>query len=153
MTQANQDGAGAIRMSRVLPASPAVVFKALIRPEMLQRWMCPEDMTVAMVETDPRLGGKFVIAMQGSDGVITTARGHYTEIRAPHVLAFTWAWDKGHSMAGVQTDIRIELTAQGEHTFLLMTHFGIPTDDERSSHHQGWTSVLSNLNRYLEQTA
>ncbi|MGH8700920.1 MAG: hypothetical protein ACREVR_07055 [Burkholderiales bacterium] len=42
-----------------------------------------------------------------------------------HQLPFTWTWETGHPMAGVETNIRIELSAQGEDTFLLMTHFGL----------------------------
>ena len=32
--------------------------------------------------------------------------------------------------------IRIELRAQGEHTFLLMTHVGLPTEDQRAAHQE-----------------
>lgn len=140
----------AIRMSRVLRASPATVFEALIRPELLQRWMCPEALTVAMVEADPRPGGNFRIAMKQSDGEIYPAKGVYTEVHAPKVLAFTWTWETPHDLAGVETNIRIELSAQGEDTFLLMTHFGLPTDDERAFHHDGWSSALNQLERLFE---
>ena len=45
---------------------------------------------------------------------------------------------------------RIELSAQGEHTFLLMTPFGLPTEDGRTSHQSGWTSALNQLERLFE---
>jgi uncharacterized protein YndB with AHSA1/START domain len=146
------DADTAIRMSRVLRASPATVFEALIRPELLQRWMCPENFTVAMVETDPRPGGRFRIAMRKPDGGLFPASGIYTEVRAPTLLAFTWAWesDHDHPLAGVETSIRIELTARGEQTFLLMTHFGLPTEGERTGHQSGWTSALNQLERLFE---
>jgi uncharacterized protein YndB with AHSA1/START domain len=140
----------AIRMSRVLRAPPATVFAALIRPELMQRWMCPETFSVAMVETDPRPGGRFRIAMRKPDGGIYPATGTYTEVRAPKVLAFTWTWEPTHPLAGVETNIRIELSKQGEHTFLLMTHFGLPTEDERTGHQGGWTSALNQLERLFE---
>ena len=140
----------AIRMSRVLRAPPATVFEALVRPELLQRWMCPENFTVAMVETDPRPGGRFRIAMRNPNGSLFPATGTYTEVRAPELLAFTWTWETGHVMAGVETSIRIELSAQGAHTFLLMTHFGLPTEDERAGHQGGWTGALTHLERLFE---
>jgi len=37
------------------------------------------------------------------------------------------------------------VSAQGAHTFLLMTHFGLPTEDERTCHQGGWTGALTNL--------
>jgi uncharacterized protein YndB with AHSA1/START domain len=49
-----------------------------------------------------------------------------------------------------ETNIHIELSAQGERTFLLMTHFGLPTEDERTSHQGGWTGALTNLERLFE---
>jgi glutathione S-transferase len=141
----------AIRMSRVLRAPPATVFEALTRPELLQRWMCPESFTVAHVEADARVGGRFRIEMRQSDGRIFPATGTYTELRAPKLLAFTWAWEPEHTLAGVETHIRIELSAQGDHTFLVMRHSGLPTDAERSSHHDGWTSALNQLERLFER--
>ena len=143
---------GAIRMRRVLRAPIAVVFDALVRPELLQRWMCPTNFTVAKVEADARPGGRFRIEMLKPDGTLHPASGTYTEVAAPNVLAFTWTWDMAqHSMSGIETNIRIELTAQGrDTTHLLMTHSGLPNDDERVNHDKGWTSVLDNLERLYE---
>jgi uncharacterized protein YndB with AHSA1/START domain len=140
----------AIRMSRLLRASPATVFEALIRPELMQRWMCPEKFSVARVETDPRPGGRFRVEMQRPDGIILPATGTYTEVRAPEVLAFTWTWEPVHPLAGVETNIRFELSARGEHTFLLMKHFGLPAEGDRTGHQSGWTGALTNLERLFE---
>jgi glutathione S-transferase len=141
----------AIRMTRLLRAAPATVFEALIRPELLQRWMCPEHLTVARVETDPRPGGRFRIEMRKPDGAIYPATGTYTEVLAPKLLAFTWTWEGDeHPTGGIETHIRIELSERGEHTFLLMTHFGLPTESDRTSHQAGWTSVLNQLERLFE---
>ena len=90
-----------------------------------------------MIETDPRPGGRFRIEMRKPRRQHLPATGTYTEVCAPNVLAFTWAWEAGHALARVETSIRIELSEQGEHTFLLMTHFGLPTEDERTSHQGG----------------
>jgi hypothetical protein len=49
-----------------------------------------------------------------------------------------------------RTNIRIELSAQGEHTFLLMTHFGLATEDQRTGHQRGWTGALTHLERLFE---
>ena len=140
---------GAVRMSRVLRAPIATVFDALIRPELLQRWMCPTNYTIARVEADARPGGRFRLEMLKPDGTLHPASGTYTEVAAPNVVAFTWMWEMAqHSMSGLETNIRIELTAQGKDTtHLLMTHYGLPNDEERVNHNKGWTSVLDNLER------
>lgn len=142
---------GAIRMTRVLRAPIATVFEALVKPELLQRWMCPTAYTVTKAEADARVGGRFRIEMRKPDGSSHPACGTYTEVSPPNVLAFTWLWDiEGHSMTGIQTRIRIELTEQGRDTHLLMTHFDLPNDTERANHTGGWASVLNNLERVFE---
>lgn len=143
----------AIRMSRVLRAPPATVFDALTQPELMQRWMCPETLTVTIFEADPRPGGRFRLEMRKPDGTRYPARGTYTEVRAPTLLAFTWAWERDHPLVGVETTVRIELSARGPHTFLLMTHFGLPTEAERIDHHGGWSSALNQLERLFEPGA
>jgi uncharacterized protein YndB with AHSA1/START domain len=140
----------AIRMSRLLRAPPATVFQALVRPELMQRWMCPEHLSVAVIEADPRPGGAFRIEMRRPDGEVYRASGGYTEVRAPELLAFSWTWEPSHPLAGVHTRIRIELSPRGEHTFLVMTHFGLPTESQRTGHHQGWSSALNQLERLCE---
>jgi len=150
MATASHDAGNPIRMSRLLRAPRATVFEALVRPELLQRWMCPEGLTVALIETDARPGGRFRIEMREADGSIYPATGTYTEVRAPEALAFTWTWEPGHAMAGVKTHIRIELSTQDEHTLLVMTHFDLPTEDERTGHQDGWTSALTKLERLFE---
>jgi hypothetical protein len=45
---------------------------------------------------------------------------------------------------------RIEFSAQAEHTFPPMTHFGLPTENERACHQGGWTGALTNRERLFE---
>jgi uncharacterized protein YndB with AHSA1/START domain len=143
----------AITMTRLLRAAPDAVFDALTRPELMKRWMCPEGLSVRVDEADARPGGRFSLEMRKPDGTRLPASGTYTELRAPTLLAFTWRWQPDHPAQGVETHIRIELSPRGEHTFLHMTHTGLPTEDERAGHHDGWTSALGKLARFVETGA
>ena len=60
---------GAIRMSRVLRAPIATVFDALVRPELLQRWMCPTNYTIARVEADALSGRPFGVGQVTISGL------------------------------------------------------------------------------------
>jgi glutathione S-transferase len=135
-----------IVMRRVLKAPPARVFDALINPDLIRRWMCPESLTVVAVENDPVVGGRFRIEMHEPDGRIYPAHGTYREIRPPQRLAFSWIWETGVT-SGVETEITIELTAQGNDTLFVMTHRGLPSEEERQSHDGGWTSAINQLER------
>ena len=48
-------------------------------------------------------------------------------------------------MAGIETEITIELTAQAGDTLFVMTHHGLPSEQERQSHQGGWTSAINQL--------
>lgn len=139
-----------IVMRRVLKASPEKVFDALVNPDMIRRWMCPEVLTVASIENDPTVGGSFRLVMQEADGRTYPALGVYREIDPPRKLAFSWTWENSHTMAGIETEITIELMPEGEHTLFVMTHAGLPSEAERISHQGGWTSAINQLERMFQ---
>jgi len=139
-----------ITMTRLLRAPAATVFDALTRPELMQQWMCPEGLTVSVSEADARPGGRFRLEMRKPDGTRLPAAGTYVEVRRPTLLAFSWRWEPEHPARDVETHIRIELSERGEHTFLQMTHAGLPSEDERRGHHDGWSSALAKLARFVE---
>ena len=135
-----------IVMRRTLKAPPSRVFEALIKPDLIQRWMCPETLTVASIENDPVVGGTFRLVMREADGRTYPAFGTYREIDPPRRLAFSWTWESD-MMAGIETEITIELTAQAGDTLFVMTHHGLPSEQERQSHQGGWTSAINQLER------
>ena len=138
-----------IVMRRTLKATPARVFEALIKPDLIQRWMCPEVLTVASIENDPVVGGTFRLVMPEADGRTYPATGTYREIDPPRRLAFSWTWEN-EAMAGIETEIAIELTPEGENTLFVMTHSGLPSEAERQSHQGGWTSAINQLERMFQ---
>jgi uncharacterized protein YndB with AHSA1/START domain len=135
-----------IVMRRTLKAPPARVFDALIKPDLIQRWMCPEVLTVASIENDPIVGGTFRLVMLEPDGRTYPASGTYREIDPPHRIAFSWTWENG-VMAGIETEILIELAPEGDDTLFVMTHSGLPSEAEREGHQGGWTSAINQLER------
>ena len=134
-----------IVMRRLLKASPERVFKALVEPDFIRLWMCPEILTVASIENDPVVGGSFRLVMQEADGRTYPAYGVYREIDPPHRLAFSWTWENAHTMKGIETEIAIDLTPQGDATLFVMTHSNLPSEEERQSHFGGWTSAINQL--------
>lgn len=150
MMQIDQVVSG-LRMRRLLPASPELVFAALTRAEMLRHWICPEGFRVVSAEADARVGGRLRIAMRSPEGQVFETSGVYREVTSGELLVFTWTWQPSHTMAGVETVIRIELTAQGDGTMVTMTHTGLPTQSERDSHAWGWTGAFDHLEQLLRQ--
>ena len=65
-------------IERILPATPSVVFEHWSDPESLSKWMLPDSgMTLATVEVDFRVGGRFEIVMHGD--IDYRQHGHYLD--------------------------------------------------------------------------
>lgn len=140
-----------LRLERRLAGPRAVVFAALTEAALMRRWLCPEDFEVIEASADPRPGGRFRVAMRGPDGACFRAAGAYLELRPPEGLAMSWTWEPPHTMAGVETQLRIELAERAGGTHLTMVHSGLTDAAERDSHRGGWTGALTHLESLVEK--
>src|SRR5215470_14590448 len=140
------ESAERVVVERVLPASPAEVYGAWTTPQTLRLFMCPGDRTAAVVEADVRVGGRFRIVMRGDRDV--EHRGEYRVLEPGRRLVFTWA----SPVTGWQpTLVTIELSPHEDGTRLVLVHEGLATDDIRSRHRWGWTSIVEKLAHYGQQ--
>jgi uncharacterized protein YndB with AHSA1/START domain len=142
-----------LRFERTLPAPRPLVFAAVTEARMLRRWMCPEGFSVTTAESEPEPGGRLRVVMRDPEGKSYAAVGEFLEVRAPELVAFSWTWEPGHTMAGIATEVRIELDEREGGTRLVMTHSGLPDVTERDSHRAGWTGALAKLTDLMQAEA
>lgn len=81
-------------LTRIIPASPAALYRAWTEPALLQRWFAPKPWSVAEAETDPRPGGSSRIVMRGPDGTEFPSTGVYLEVEENARLVFTDAYTR-----------------------------------------------------------
>ena len=76
-----------------LKATPAVVFDAYTKPELVKRWWAPKSrgLEVLQCEADVRVGGAYVYALAREGKVVVTFTGRYLEINRPHRVVYTVA--------------------------------------------------------------
>jgi len=129
-------------IERLIPAPPRTVFEAWLDPKALQRFMCAApDASVARVECDPRVGGKFVVVMTVG-GQDLPHRGEYLEIDRYKRLVFTW---RSH-LAGEGSRVTLQFAeAPRGQTRLTLEHVGLADADIRDKHHGGWSNILTEL--------
>ena len=78
-----------LETSRVINASPEVLYDAWLDPSMLAKFMRPgPDMSVPEVKADARVGGRFLIVMRVGDQDLPH-EGTYKVLDRPNQLAFT----------------------------------------------------------------
>jgi uncharacterized protein YndB with AHSA1/START domain len=134
-------------IKRKLQAPAEKVFAAWTQPDALKRWFAPRDeTTIALAETDVRVGGRYRIIMRDLDGAEHRVGGIYREIVPDRKLAFTWAWESTPERESLVT-VEIKPTAGGcEVTF---THEGFFDETARDRHQRGWSGSIPRLERYL----
>lgn len=117
-----------------IEAPPEVVFDFFTDPDKMLMWKG------VSAELDPRPGGVFRVEV--TPGWI--AVGEYTEVDRPHVVAFSWGWEGGPIAPGASL-VRVTLEADGEATVLTLRHSGLPDEEMRASHSEGWEHFLARL--------
>ena len=109
----------------------------------MSRWLAPTDAYTTIVhELDLRVGGRFRIEMRHTGGAQNIAVGAYREISPPERLAFTWRWE-GHEMP--DTLVSLQFLDRGAETEVVLTHTGLPSEESRAKHQEGWFGCLDRL--------
>jgi uncharacterized protein YndB with AHSA1/START domain len=136
-----------VRVQRVMPAAPEVVFDQWLDPESLAEWMCPRPVQVVALTLDPRVGGvvRFDIDDLGTRVLIT---GSFLAIDRPHLLRLTWsASDWRDPTADSVVTVAFEPLGDDQ-TVMTIEHSLLPPDtfDEYQS---GWEGVSDQLAAFL----
>jgi uncharacterized protein YndB with AHSA1/START domain len=111
-----------IVMTRVFDAPRSLVFEAMARPELIQRWLWgPPGWSMIECENDLRVGGVFRHVWRGPEGKEMAMRGVYREVVPPERVVRTESFDFGcDSQSGEQLASAV-LTEQGGKTLLTLT--------------------------------
>jgi uncharacterized protein YndB with AHSA1/START domain len=81
-------------MTRAFNASRGMVFDALTKPDLLQRWLLgPPGWTMPVCEIDLRVGGKYRYVWQNADGRKMGMGGTFQEIVRPSRVVATEAYE------------------------------------------------------------
>ncbi|KMO34528.1 polyketide cyclase [Methylobacterium variabile] len=137
-------------LTRLIPASPAALYRAWTEPELLKQWFAPKPFAVAEAETDLRPGGSTRIVMRGPDGTEFASAGIYLELvenaRIVFTDAYTRAWEPAEKpfFTGI-----ITFAAEGDATRYTARalHW---TAEDRAAHeamgfHDGWGRCADQL--------
>lgn len=82
-----------VAMTRAFDAPRSLVFDALIRPELLERWLAAPGRSLAVCEIDFRVGGAYHFVWRGPGKTDVGTRGVYREIVPPERIVNNEAWE------------------------------------------------------------
>jgi uncharacterized protein YndB with AHSA1/START domain len=92
-------------------------------------------------ELDPRPDGQYQLSMPGRN----TAKGRYLVVDPPHRLVLTWGWEGNPHLPPGSSKVEITLEPDGEGTIVRLRHSGLPDDEQRQQHREGWVRYLGRL--------
>jgi uncharacterized protein YndB with AHSA1/START domain len=135
-----------LQVRRVFEATPEELFDAWFSREQWQAWIGPEGCQCQVPLLEPKVGGRYRIQMQLSDGREIPIEGVFKTVDRPRTLAFTW----GGTLSEGSTLVRLAFKPVEGGTELTLIHEGLPTPEDREGHSKGWNSALNKLARYVK---
>jgi uncharacterized protein YndB with AHSA1/START domain len=138
-----------VRLQRVMPAEPEVVFGEWLDPESLQEWMCPRPVRVVEVTVEPYVGGRVHFDVDDS-GTRVLISGQFLAIEQSRLLRFTWSNSNWADPSAVSiVEVTFEPAGDGE-TFMSIEHTLLPAS-EFDNFHNGWILTIEQFARVLER--
>jgi len=109
-------------MTRVFDAPRRLVFEAMAKPELLQRWLLgPPDWSMVECENDLKVGGSFRHLWRRADGTEMSMHGVYREVVPPQRIVRTEKFAFGCNAQPGEQVATLVLTEQGATTTLTLT--------------------------------
>jgi uncharacterized protein YndB with AHSA1/START domain len=116
-------------------APPETVFAYVTDPERYVRWQG------IRAELDPHPGGRYRVEMD--DGSVVA--GEYIEVDPPRRVVFTWGFEANEDVPPGSSTVEVTLEPDGDATIVRLRHTGLPSDEWRTLHREGWDLYLSRL--------
>jgi uncharacterized protein YndB with AHSA1/START domain len=144
--------------ARVIPASPEVVYDALVDPDALSTWLPPRGMTGEFERFDPRPGGSYRLILRYDDS--STGQGKATPdtdivearflelVPSERVVQAVDFISEDPAFAGTMT-MTWELRTVGDGTRVQIRAEGVPAGISAEDHATGLASSLENLAAFL----
>jgi uncharacterized protein YndB with AHSA1/START domain len=137
-----------LEMTRMLPATPSVVFRLFDDASELAKWWGPNGFTTPRLDFDPRVGESYRIEMQPPEGDRFHLTGEFREVDPPVRLAYTFVWEPPDP-DDVETRVGLTFRDLGSATEVAFTQGPFKTEDRRALHRDGWTDGFDKLERLV----
>jgi uncharacterized protein YndB with AHSA1/START domain len=140
---------GTISLHRVLRAPPARIYRALLDPDALAKWLPPHGFTGRVLHMDARVGGGYRMQFTNlSTGQAIAFGGTYQELVPGERLVKTDRFDDPNLPGEMVTTITLKAVSVG--TELSALQQGIPAVIPTEACYLGWQESLQLLALLVE---
>ena len=139
----------AVRLHRVLRASPEKVYRAFLEPEAIAKWIPPYGFTCRVEHMDVKVGGTFRMAFHNfSSGNGHAFGGEYLELVPHERLRYTDRFDDPNLPGVMEVTVQLKPVSCG--TELSVVQDGIPPVIPLEMCYLGWQESLAQLALLVE---
>ena len=145
-----------LEFDKVIAASPAVVWRCLTEPALVEEWFCPKPWKAHDVVLEPRAGGAFHTPMRGPDGAAMDEGPGCILVAEPgKLLAFTDAMGPGFHPTGKGFMTGVYMLAATEAGTRITARALHANPETRSQHaemgfFEGWGTAVDQLKALAE---
>jgi uncharacterized protein YndB with AHSA1/START domain len=134
-----------LRLERLIPSPPEILFALWTEPAQLLRWWAPDGYEPSVQALDARPGGRWRTSLRRPDGSMLATSGVYRIVEPPRHLAFTWAWEDESGARGHETEVEVNFEAAPGGTRLVLVQRRFESKQARDNHTAGWSASFDRL--------
>lgn len=140
---------GAVRLHRVLRASPERVYRAFLDADAMAKWLPPYGFTCKVHSMDARVGGTFRMSfINFSSGHGHSFGGEYLELVPHERIRYTDRFDDPNLPGEMQVTVSLKQVSCGSE--LNVVQEGIPGVIPLEMCYLGWQESLAQLATLVE---
>lgn len=150
---ANQDECSSdevVRLTWYFEAPAHRLFEAWSDARRFGRWAWGQLGSNTEATVDCGVGGKYRVTTKRPNGAEWSFWGEYLECVPNERLVYTVNWDAPMGYECHGETVEVVFRRRGGGTEIEFVHKGVPTQEAREGHRQGWVDTLETLSRLLE---
>jgi uncharacterized protein YndB with AHSA1/START domain len=140
---------GTVQLHRVLRAPPERIYRALLDPDALVKWLPPHGFTCKVIHLDARVGGGYRMVFTNlGNGQSHAFGGEYLELLPNARIVHTDRFDAPGPGGEMRTTVSLQVVSCG--TELNVVQEGIPAEIPTEACYLGWQESLTLLTLLVE---
>lgn len=141
--------AGTVRLHRVLKAPPERVYKAILDPAAMCKWLPPNGFTGTVHHLEAKVGGTFKMSfMNFSTGKSHSFGGRYLELKPGERIVATDVFDDPSFPGEMRTTYTLKKVSVGTEVNIVQEN--IPAAIPPEACYLGWQESLALLAKLVE---
>src|SRR5580692_1940721 len=147
--QKKENMSNAVRLHRVLRASPEKIYRAFLDADAMAKWLPPNGFTGKVHRVDARVGGGYQMSFTNfRSGKSHSFGGTYLELKPNERIRYSNKFDDPKMTGEMQTTITLKQVFCG--TDLTVVQEGIPAVIPAEACYLGWQESLALLAKLVE---